>query len=142
MYSTFLTASSGSVFFNRSNLLKRKDLCFSCLRLGLIRNRRSLRSLHLFSSELTRFRRVTTRKADILVNISIGIQTVLNFYLRVAISDFRSEIKIADAIVDKDDTKLSQRRAVTLDIELEQRFQSDAQVNRRARGSWCSLSNE
>ncbi len=61
MYSTFLTSSSGSVLFNRSNLLKRKDLCFSCLRLGLIRHRKSLRSSHLFSSGLTRFRRVTTR---------------------------------------------------------------------------------
>ena len=30
MYSTFLTTSSGSVLFSRSNLLKRKDLCFSC----------------------------------------------------------------------------------------------------------------
>ena len=48
MYSTFLTVSSGSVLFTRSNLLKRKDLCFSCLRLGLIRHRRSLRSSHLF----------------------------------------------------------------------------------------------
>jgi hypothetical protein len=61
MYSTFLTASPESVLFSRSNLLKRKDLCFSCLRLGLIRQRRSLRSSHLFSSGLTRFRRVTTR---------------------------------------------------------------------------------
>jgi hypothetical protein len=60
MYSTFLTASPGSVLFSRSNLLKRKDLCFSCLRLGLIRHRRSLRSSHLFSSGLTRFCRVTT----------------------------------------------------------------------------------
>ena len=41
MYSTFLTASPGLVLFTRSNLLKRKDLCFSCLRLGLIRHRRS-----------------------------------------------------------------------------------------------------
>ena len=48
MYSTFLTDSSGSVLFTRSNLLKRKDLRFSCLRLGLIRHRRSLRSSHLF----------------------------------------------------------------------------------------------
>ena len=55
MYSTFLTASPGSVLFSRSNLLKRKDLCFSCLRLGLIRHRRSLRSSHLFSSDLPRF---------------------------------------------------------------------------------------
>jgi hypothetical protein len=47
MYSTFLTSSPGSVLFSRSNLLKRKDLCFSCLRLGLIRHRRSLRSSHL-----------------------------------------------------------------------------------------------
>jgi hypothetical protein len=61
MYSTFLTASPGSVLFSRSNLLKRKDLCFSCLRLGLVGHRRSLRSSHLFSSGLTRFRRVTTR---------------------------------------------------------------------------------
>ncbi len=30
MYSTFLTSSSGSVLFNRCNLLKRKDLFFSC----------------------------------------------------------------------------------------------------------------
>ena len=29
MYSTFLTDSPGSVLFTRSNLLKRKDLCFS-----------------------------------------------------------------------------------------------------------------
>jgi hypothetical protein len=49
MYSTFLTSSSGSVLFSRSNLLKRKDLCFSCLRLGLIRHLRSLRSSHLSS---------------------------------------------------------------------------------------------
>jgi hypothetical protein len=61
MYSTFLTGSTGSVLFSRSNLLNRKDLYFSCLRLGLIRHRRSLRSSHLFSSGLTRFRRVTTR---------------------------------------------------------------------------------
>ena len=44
MYSTFLTASPGSVLFSRSNLLKRKDLRFSWLRLGLVRHRRSLRS--------------------------------------------------------------------------------------------------
>ncbi len=62
MYSTFLTASSGSVLFSRSNLLKRKDLCFSCLRLDLISHRRSLRSSHLFLSGLTRFCRVTTRE--------------------------------------------------------------------------------
>jgi hypothetical protein len=57
------------------------------------------------------------------------------------ISDCRSEIKIADAIVDKDNAKLSQRRVMTVDIELEQRFQNVAQVDRRANGSWCSLSN-
>ena len=48
MYSSFLTASSGSVLFSRSTLLKRKDLCFSCLRLGLIRHRRSKKP-HTFS---------------------------------------------------------------------------------------------
>ncbi len=57
------------------------------------------------------------------------------------ISDCRSEIKIDNAIVDKDDAKLSQRRAMTLVIELEQRIESVAQVDRRAHGSWCSLSN-
>jgi hypothetical protein len=40
MHSTFLSSSSGSVLFIRSNLLKRKDLCFSWLRLGLIRHRK------------------------------------------------------------------------------------------------------
>ena len=58
------------------------------------------------------------------------------------ISDCRSEIKIADAIVDKDDAKLSQRRERTLDIELEQCFQSVAQVDRRAHDSWRRLSNK
>ena len=48
MYSSFLTASPGSVLFSRSTLLKRKDLCFSCLRLGLIRHRRSKKP-HTFS---------------------------------------------------------------------------------------------
>ncbi len=37
------------ILFSRSNLLKRKDLCFSCLSLGLIRHRRILRSSHLSS---------------------------------------------------------------------------------------------
>jgi hypothetical protein len=55
MYSTFLTASPGSVLFSRSTLLKRKDLCFSCLRLGLIRHRRSLRSSHHSSQVSPRF---------------------------------------------------------------------------------------
>ncbi len=77
MYSTFLTTSTGSVLFSRSNLQKRKDLCFSCLRLDLIRHRRSLRSSHLFSNWIDMICRVTTREADILVNISIGIQIVL-----------------------------------------------------------------
>ena len=66
----------------------------------------------------------------------------LHFYLRPATSVCRSEIKVADAIVDKDDVKLSQRRAMTLDIELEQRFQRVAQVDRRAHDSWWNLSNE
>jgi hypothetical protein len=62
MYSSFLTASPGSVLFSRSNLLKRKDLCFSCLRLGLIRHRRSLRSSHLSSQVLHDLHRVTLEK--------------------------------------------------------------------------------
>ncbi len=48
MYSMFLTTSPGSVLFSRSNLLKRKDLCFPCLTLGLIRHRRSKKP-HTFS---------------------------------------------------------------------------------------------
>ncbi len=59
MYSTFLTVSPGSVLFSRSDLLKRKDLCFSCLRLGLIRHRRSLRSSHLSSQVRHDSHRVT-----------------------------------------------------------------------------------
>jgi hypothetical protein len=70
--------------------------------------------------------------------LDISIST----FVRAAISDCRSEIKFADAIVDKDDSKLSQRRAMTLDIELEQRFQSVDQVDRRAHDSWWNLSNE
>jgi hypothetical protein len=62
MYSTFLTASPGSVLFSRSNLLKSKDLCFSCLRLGLIRHRRSLRSSHLASQVCHDSHRVTLEK--------------------------------------------------------------------------------
>jgi len=59
MHSTFLTVSTGSVLFSRSNLLKRKDLCFSCLRL---RHRRILRSSHLSSQVLPRFCRVTQER--------------------------------------------------------------------------------
>ncbi len=81
MYSTLLTASPGSVLFGRSDLLKRKDLCFSYFRLGLIRHRRSLKSSHLFSSGLTRFCRVITREVDFSVNSSIGIQIVLFCWL-------------------------------------------------------------
>jgi hypothetical protein len=66
MYSTFLTASPGSVLFSRSNLLKRKDLCFSCLRLGLIRHRRSLRSSHLSSQVFHDLHRVTLENVDLL----------------------------------------------------------------------------
>jgi hypothetical protein len=57
MYSTFLTASPGSVLFSRSALLKRKDLCFSCLRLGLIRHRRSKKPHTFFSKSSPRFSR-------------------------------------------------------------------------------------
>ncbi len=64
MYSTFLTVSSGSVLFSRSNLLKRKDLCFSCLRLYLISHRRSLRSSHLFSSDCHDFRVIHWRTSS------------------------------------------------------------------------------
>jgi hypothetical protein len=67
MYSTFLTASPGSVLFSRSNLPKRKDLCFSCLKLGLIRHRRSLRSSHLSSQVFHDLHRVTL----VVTNISL-----------------------------------------------------------------------
>jgi hypothetical protein len=62
MYSTFLTASPGSVLFSRSTLLKRKDLCFSCLRLGLIRHRRS-KEPHTFSQSLATFFRGDTSRS-------------------------------------------------------------------------------
>ena len=84
MYSTFLTASPGSVLFRRSNLLKRKDLCFSYLRFGLESHRRRLRSSHLSSqvidtiSSLSPLEKTDILVTDILVNISIGIQTVLS----------------------------------------------------------------
>jgi hypothetical protein len=68
MYSMFLTSSSGSVLFNRSNLLKRKDLSFSFLRLGLIRHRRSPRSSLLFSSVCNVFRVIHSR-TDILISV-------------------------------------------------------------------------
>ncbi len=64
MYSTFLTASPGSVLFSRSALLKRKDLCFSCLRLGLIRHRRSKKLHTFFSKSSPRFSRGDTSSRD------------------------------------------------------------------------------
>ncbi len=57
LYSVFLTASPGSVLFSRSALIKRKDLCFSCLRLGLIRHRKSKKSHTFFSKSSRRFSR-------------------------------------------------------------------------------------
>jgi hypothetical protein len=57
MYSTFLTASPGSVLFSRSALLKRKDLCFSCLRLAITRHRRSKKPHTFFSKSSPRFSR-------------------------------------------------------------------------------------
>jgi hypothetical protein len=48
--SIFKDEAKTVVLFSRSNLLKRKDLCFSCLRLGLIRHRRSKKP-HTFSSK-------------------------------------------------------------------------------------------
>ncbi len=66
----------------------------------------------------------------------------LHFYLRASISDCRSEIKITGAIVDKDDSKLSQRRVMTVVIEFEPRLQSVVQVDRRTHNSWRSLLNE
>jgi hypothetical protein len=59
MYSTFLTVSPGSVLFSRFNLLKREDLCFSCLRLGLVSHRRNSRSSHLCFKCFPWFCRVT-----------------------------------------------------------------------------------
>ncbi len=61
----------------------------------------------------------------------------LYFYLRVEISDCRSEIKIALEIVDMDDTKLSQRGAMTLVIELEQLFEIVTQVRTDSSFVWC-----
>jgi hypothetical protein len=63
MHSTFLTSSPGSVLFSRTNLLKRKDLSFSCLTIGLIRHRRNLRSSHLSSQVCHDSHRVTLEPA-------------------------------------------------------------------------------
>jgi hypothetical protein len=70
MYSTFLTASPGSVLFIRSALLKRKDLCFSCLRLGLIRHRRSKKPHTFFSKSSPH---VDFALQDLLKGRNIGV---------------------------------------------------------------------
>ncbi len=47
----------------RVDQVERKDLCFSCLRLGLIKHRRSLRSSHLSSQVFHDLHRVTLENA-------------------------------------------------------------------------------
>ncbi len=42
-------------------------------------------------------------------------------------------------VVDEDDTESSQRRSMTLVVELKQRFQRVAQVDRRANHRWSRL---
>ena len=42
-------------------------------------------------------------------------------------------------VVDEDDVESSQRRSMTLVVELDQRFQNVAQVDRRANHRWCRL---
>ena len=44
-------------------------------------------------------------------------------------------------VTNKNNAKLSRRRAMTVVIELEQSIENVAQVDRRAHSSWCSLSN-
>ncbi len=56
------------------------------------------------------------------------------------ISDCRSEIKTArNAVVDEDDAESSQRRSMTLVVELEQHVKSVTQVDRRAIHRWSRL---
>jgi len=71
--SAFLTASPGSVLFSRSYLLKRKGLCFSCLRLGLIRHRRSLKILTPFLKWVPRFYRVITRASPARPHLGVRL---------------------------------------------------------------------
>jgi hypothetical protein len=81
MYSTFLASSPGSVLFSRSNLLKRKDLCFSCLKLDLIRHRRSLRSSHLSSQVCHDSHRVTLDGVPLLAPSSMVSRSAVAFHL-------------------------------------------------------------
>jgi hypothetical protein len=77
MYSTFLTASPGSVLFDRSNLLKRKDLCFSCLRLGLIRHRRSFLLARFNLSQAPRVRQGTPTAVSSSIDLSDAFDALL-----------------------------------------------------------------
>ena len=78
--------------------------------------------------------------AEVEAWLSLSAQQIL---CALAVPDLRREIKSADAIVDKDNASCPRgERAMTLVIELEQCFESVAQVDRRAHSSWSSLSNE
>jgi hypothetical protein len=66
MYSTFLTASPGSVLISRSTLLKRKDLCFSCLNLGLIIRHRRIHKQQFSPVFFTAFIRHQNAAAEFL----------------------------------------------------------------------------
>ena len=52
-------------------------------------------------------------------------------------TEVRSKLR---TVVDEDDVESSQRRSMTLVVELNQRLQSIAQVDRRGNHRWCRLS--
>ena len=52
------------------------------------------------------------------------------------IAEVRSKLR---TVVDEDDVESSQRRSMTLVVELKQRFQHVTQVDRRANHSWSRL---
>ena len=71
VFNVSITDSSGSVLFSRSKLLKRKDLPFSFLRLGLIRHRYKLKILTLFLKYLTRFSCHTLESARLHLGVRL-----------------------------------------------------------------------
>ena len=78
-----------------------------------------------------------------LIRPSLRYEKYRSFlFSRLDRSGKETRIKLAQAIVDKDDAKLSQRGAMTLVIELDQHFDRVTQVDRRAHSSWWILSNE
>ncbi len=56
--------------------------------------------------------------------------------MRSRITEVRSKLR---AVVDEDDVESSQRRSMTLVVELKQRFQNVTEVDRRCNHRWSRL---